>query len=154
MLAFVKDPKEQTRFFKFAAVGAIGAVIDFGVMNFLVTFGYAFEIAGTVSFIAAVVSNFIWNRYWTYPESRTKHIVGQLVQFFVVNTAGLAIRFPILRYIEPMVDSFFTGIPALSQYHQAISHNLTLAFAVGVVMMWNFFVNRFWTYNDVNEGTK
>jgi len=150
MLAFVKDPKEQTRFLKFAVVGAIGAVIDFGVMNLLVKAGYAFTLAGTISFIAAVISNFIWNRYWTYPESRAKHMVGQLIQFFVVNTAGLAIRFPILRYIEPMVDNFFVKSPSLSKYHQVLSHNLTLAFAVGVVMMWNFFINRFWTYNDVD----
>lgn len=154
MLDFVKDPREQTRFLKFAVVGVIGAVIDFGAMNLFVNFGYPFTSAGTISFIAAVISNFIWNRYWTYPESRGKHIVGQLIQFFVVNTAGLAIRFPILRYVEPMVDSFFLDIPTLSKYHQVISHNLTLAFAVGIVMMWNFFVNRFWTYNDVDMVTK
>ena len=28
--------------------------------------------------------------------------------------------------------------------------NLTLALAVGIVMLWNFFVNRYWTYNDVD----
>jgi putative flippase GtrA len=28
-------------------------------------------------------------------------------------------------------------------------HNLTLAVAILVVMMWNFFANRYWTYNDV-----
>ena len=26
---------------------------------------------------------------------------------------------------------------------------ITLALAIGVVMMWNFFINRYWTYNDV-----
>jgi putative flippase GtrA len=30
-----------------------------------------------------------------------------------------------------------------------LAKNLTLAVAVGVVMLWNFFVNRYWTYNDV-----
>jgi len=25
--------------------------------------------------------------------------------------------------------------------------------AVGVVMLWNFFVNRYWTYNDVDKVT-
>jgi putative flippase GtrA len=29
--------------------------------------------------------------------------------------------------------------------------NLTLAAAVGVVMLWNFFVNRYWTYNDIDQ---
>jgi putative flippase GtrA len=31
-----------------------------------------------------------------------------------------------------------------------LAKNLTLALAVGIVMLWNFFVNRYWTYNDVN----
>jgi len=30
-----------------------------------------------------------------------------------------------------------------------ISDNLTLAIAVVIVMFWNFFVNRYWTYSDV-----
>jgi putative flippase GtrA len=28
--------------------------------------------------------------------------------------------------------------------------NATLALAIGVVMLWNFFVNRYWTYNDID----
>ncbi len=150
MIDFVKNPQERTRFYKFAVVGAIGAVIDFGVMNLLVHYDISFLTAGTISFLCAVLSNFLWNRFWTYPESRSKHYLGQLAQFVVVNAAGLLIRVPILKYIEPIIDGFFIGIPQTNQYHQPISHNLTLTLAVGTVMMWNFFVNRFWTYNDVN----
>ena len=150
MIAFFKNPQERNRFLKFAVVGAIGAVIDFGVMNTLVYFGFTFLVAGTISFICAVISNFLWNRFWTYPESRSKHYLGQLAQFAIVNTAGLAIRLPILRYIEPIFDSVFQGIAQTAKYHQPLSHNITLALAVGTVMMWNFIVNRFWTYNDVN----
>jgi putative flippase GtrA len=29
--------------------------------------------------------------------------------------------------------------------------NVTLAIAVGIVMLWNFFINRYWTYNDVSN---
>jgi putative flippase GtrA len=32
-----------------------------------------------------------------------------------------------------------------------LGKNLTLAIAVSVVMLWNFFINRYWTYNDVNK---
>ena len=99
MIQFVKNPAERTRFYKFAVVGLIGAIIDFGVMNTLVHFGQTFVTAGTISFICAVLSNFLWNRFWTYPESRSKHYLGQLAQFAIVNAAGLAIRLPILKYI-------------------------------------------------------
>jgi putative flippase GtrA len=151
MTAVLKNPAERTRFLKFALVGAIGAMIDFGVMNLLVAFAKApFVIAGTISFVCAVISNFTWNRFWTYPESRSKHLVGQLGQFSLVNAAGLLIRIPILKYGEPALDQFLLTVPIAAKSHQFISHNATLAIAVGIVMMWNFFVNRYWTYNDVD----
>jgi putative flippase GtrA len=150
MTAVLKNPTERTRFIKFAIVGTIGAVIDFGVMNLLVALAHApFVVAGTISFICAVISNFTWNRFWTYPESRSKPLMGQLGQFTLVNAAGLLIRIPILNYLEPVLDKLFTGVSIVSKYHQFLSHNITLAFAVGVVMLWNFFVNRYWTYSDV-----
>jgi putative flippase GtrA len=34
----------------------------------------------------------IWNRYWTYPDSRSQPLLKQLVQFFIVNTIGLFFR--------------------------------------------------------------
>ena len=70
MLNFLKNPAERTRFLKFCVVGVIGFVVDFGIMNLILHFTGNARLASTVSFIAAVISNFIWNRYWTYPDSR------------------------------------------------------------------------------------
>ena len=55
--------KERTRFVKFATVGALGALIDFAVMNLFTHLGFKLVYAGTISFICAVVSNFTLNRY-------------------------------------------------------------------------------------------
>jgi putative flippase GtrA len=150
MTSVLRSPTERVRFLKFATVGLIGAVVDFGVMNLLMVFSsLSFVFAGTISFISAVASNFTWNRFWTYPESRSKNMFGQLGQFALVNAAGLLIRVPILKFGEPMLDNQLVKFPMFSNFHQFISHNGTLAFAVGIVMMWNFFVNRYWTYNDI-----
>ncbi|MGC1377146.1 MAG: GtrA family protein [Anaerolineales bacterium] len=151
MTVILTNPVERTRFLKFAVVGVFGAVIDFGVANGLLALTHTtLTIAGTISFICAVISNFIWNRFWTYPESRTKPVLGQLVQFGLVNAAGLLIRIPILTFGEPLLSGWLSNFALSANIHQLISHNVTLAFAVGVVMMWNFFVNRYWTYNDVD----
>jgi len=152
MTAVLTNPAERTRFLKFAVVGAIGAAIDFGVMNLLVNLAHTpFVVAGTISFICAVISNFTWNRFWTYPESRSKPLMGQLGQFSLVNAAGLLIRIPILNFGEPALSNLLSTLLSISaKTQQFLSHNITLAFAVGVVMMWNFFVNRYWTYNDID----
>jgi putative flippase GtrA len=150
-MILLKDVKERERFLKFAVVGTIGAVIDFGVMNLLTqAMGMSLVPAGTISFTCAVTSNFIWNRFWTYPDSRSRSITRQLVMFFAVNIAGVAIRIPILQFIEPPLLNLLNNMGMRGPLSPGImAKNLTLALAVGIVMLWNFFVNRYWTYNDV-----
>lgn len=154
-MTVVSSSKERTRFIRFISVGAIGAIVDFGIMNlFSKLFNMPLILAGTISFICAIISNFVFNRFWTYPDSRSRSITKQLTMFFIVNVAGLAIRLPILHYLEPpmlkLSDHLVTFIPLTSV---VIGKNLTLAIAVSVVMLWNFFINRYWTYNDVDKVT-
>ena len=154
MTSIVTEKKERTRFFRFLVVGTIGAVVDFGVMNLLVNmFAAPLVLAGTISFICAVMSNFIWNRYWTYPDSRSKPIFRQLLEFTVVSVIGLAIRVPILALLEPLTFKLFTSLPFEIPFFTAefLSDNLTLAVAVIIVLFWNFFINRYWTYRDVDD---
>lgn len=146
------NPKERTRFFRFAIVGIIGAVIDFGIFNILLALTPIKAIwASAISFIAAVISNFFLNRYWTYPDARDKSFIRQFIQFSVVSIVGLGIRIGMFALLENFLINLsakFNPVPTLSP--QLIGHNLTLAFAILVVMLWNFFANRFWTYNEVS----
>lgn len=152
MTLILSNPRERTRFMRFAFVGIIGAVVDFGVMNLLTTrFHYPLVLAGAISFIAAILSNFTWNRYWTYPDSRSKPIFRQLMTFAIVSVIGLAIRVPLLAILEPIAERLFSQLtvqwPMFTSKFYA--DNFVLAIAVLVVMFWNFFVNRYWTYNDI-----
>lgn len=166
-LIALRHSKEIERFLKFAVVGFIGAVIDYSVFNILLAQPWLANlelhlptgqmlapavIAGTAAFTLAVISNFIWNRYWTYPDSRSKSLAAQLSLFFAINIVGLFIRVLILQ---------FFSIPLRNLTHTLI-HNLNPVTAtklgareawlisVVIVMFWNFFINRYWTYNDVS----
>jgi putative flippase GtrA len=151
MIAVLRNPVERNRFFKFMVVGAIGALLDFGMANLLTHFlGMDLVPAGTISLACAIVSNFIWNRYWTYPDSRSRALAHQLGMFTAVNVAGVAIRIPILHYVEPVMLRFFDqGLPMARLNPEFAARNSTLALAVAIVMLWNFFVNRRWTYGDI-----
>jgi putative flippase GtrA len=143
--------RERVRFFKFATVGALGAAIDFAVMNLMThLFGMKLVYAGTISFLCAVLSNFTLNRFWTYPDSRSRHILHQLGMFVLVNAAGIAFRVPTLHFVEPVMGKIFENTAHLPHaLAQFLAKNATLAFAIAVVMIWNFFINRYWTYNDI-----
>ncbi len=168
------NPKEAERFFKFAVVGVIGFVVDFGVLNLLLQpFANALqeggllnsavatisnnppslaeEFAGTISFICAIISNFLFNRFYTYPDSREKGIVSQFVQFCLVSVAGIFIRIPILFFTTPFFQNMMSRIETFEPYAFRLGANLALILAVIIVMFWNFFVNRYWTYNDVSS---
>lgn len=151
-MTLILKRNEQARFMRFALVGAIGAVIDFGVFNLLTHFtGINAVIASVISFICAVCSNFIWNRYWTYPDSRTKHITHQLLQFIIISVIGLAIRTPLFAYLEKVLaKSFANSVFTVPFTPTFLSHNISLAVTIIVVMFWNFFANRFWTYGDIS----
>ncbi|MCX6034893.1 MAG: GtrA family protein [Chloroflexi bacterium] len=153
-MSLVTNSQERTRFIKFITVGAIGAVVDFGIMNlFSRLFNMPLTLAGTISFICAILSNYLWNRFWTYPDSRSRPISRQLTMFFIVNIAGLAIRLPILHFLEPPMHGLFEHLAVnIRLTPEFLGKNFTLMVAVSVVMLWNFFVNRYWTYNDIDKA--
>ncbi|MCL4255737.1 MAG: GtrA family protein, partial [Anaerolineae bacterium] len=93
-----KKAKELERFLKFAIVGASGAIIDFGILIVLQatilppTQVIHVVIASGTAFTAAVISNFVWTRYWVYPESKNNPIRKQLTQFALISVIGGAGR--------------------------------------------------------------
>ncbi len=149
----ITDAEERGRFLRFACVGIVGAIVDFGTFNLLVNLAHVIAVwASVASFSAAVASNFVWNRYWTYPDSRSKAVGHQVVQFIIVSAIGLGIRTPLFAWLEKVMIREVSGMlprgfPLSSTF---LGHNIALAIAVLVVMMWNFFANRFWTYNDIS----
>ena len=152
------NSKELTRFLKFSVVGTLGAVIDFGTLNLLILiFGFSKVVANTCSFTAAVLSNFVWNRLWTFPEARNRPIAPQLVQFFLVNIGGLLLNQAIFLSLDAWVlgetGILATPMAALALNtgldHFELAYNLSKAVATIIVLFWNFGANRLWTFRGI-----
>jgi putative flippase GtrA len=142
--------KEGKRFVKFLGVGAVGFVVDATVFFIFTNLLHVHALLAQVfSFTAAVVSNFTLNRHWTYPESRSKSIRRQLTQFTLVNLAGLGVRSIVFFLVHEPYRRLATAQTYIRIDPKLASDFGALATAVTVVLLWNFFVNRYWTYNDV-----
>ncbi len=147
--ALIKYPhkrKEAIRFIKFSIVGAFGAIVDFPVFNALIlvadwTTDTQLILANIISVSIAILSNFTWNRLWTFPESQTRRKRVQLIQFAVVNLIGLALNTIIFSLVSKFIFNPFMPI--------AIAANLAKAVAIGLVLFWNFGANRLWTYRGL-----
>jgi putative flippase GtrA len=154
--------KEAVRFAKFMVVGTLGFIIDFGMLTILIEIvdlptlvaentqfseQTGFILANTISFTLAVVSNFSFNRYWTYPESRSSRKRVQLPQFALVSSVGLLLNNVIFAATTPIFNQILetlTFIPIGIEGYIPAKMLATVA-----VLFWNYFVNRYWTFGDV-----
>jgi len=160
IIATTKEKRiEIVRFSKFLVVGTIGTAIDFGLFNlFHNVFGLHAVLANTISITASIVNNYTWSRFWVYPE--TKHHQGRrkFVQFVVVSMIAWALNTGILWTTERWVLGE-SGIlatlvapvaAAIRMEHSVLSSNGAKVIATGIVLFWNFFANRLWTFRDVD----
>ena len=76
------------QFLRFCLVGASGYAINLAVYAAMLALGLPYLAAATVSFLVAAVSNFVWNRAWTF-EVRGVRWFGQCSR--AVAVSGLAL---------------------------------------------------------------
>lgn len=150
-LTYARGNSEVKRFAKFALVGAAGSVTDFTVLNILVQLlGFTPVFANIFSFVAAVIQNFVLNRFWTFPESKQRQAGRQLAQFALVSIIGLGINTSILATIDHLLLNFWIQLVGHEHLGFTISYNFAKLFAIGVVLFWNFTANRLWTYRGLS----
>lgn len=151
---FIANKQERIRFLKFSFVGVTGTIVDFGVMNLAtLLFNMPLIWAQGLSFTVAVVNNFLWNRFWTYPDSRTKRARKQLIEFFLISLVGLLIRTPLISWLNKMLLGLIEQANITLPFEDfVLSQNLALAVSIVIILFWNFFANRYWTYGDIPIG--
>lgn len=134
-------PQELTRFARFLAVGALGTALDFGALAALKSLGLPTLPANTLSFSIGVANNFTWNRSWTFADRAGQDWRRQLLHFTLVSLAGLAMNNALLFALEAPLGALL-GAPSLGYLPAK-------AIATAVVVFWNYFANRAWTFNTV-----
>ena len=142
--------KETKRFVKFAFVGALGSVTDFTVLNLLIVFaGFPSSLANGTGFCAAVLQNFLLNRWWTYPESRIHNTREQMAKFALVSLVGLGINLIVFGFFDEFLRPFWVDWLSSAELGFTMSYNSAKLTAIGVVLFWNFAANRLWTFKEL-----
>lgn len=131
MFEFLSDALVR-KFVKFIIVGFSGVFVDFG-------FTYAFKeflkiqkfISNAIGFTLAATSNYFLNRMWTF-RSHNPEMMVEFGNFFLISMIGLVINTLILYLI---VTKF------------KINFYISKLFAIGVVTLWNFAANSYFTFH-------
>ena len=74
---------------KFGAVGASGYVVNLAVYAALL--GLGAHLAAAISFVIAAVSNYWWNRHWTFASTKG-NLGAQGMRFFVVALLAFGVN--------------------------------------------------------------
>jgi putative flippase GtrA len=88
------------------------------------------------------------------PELKDKQTVIQLIKFTAISVIGYLIRTPIFTILENPILDFLAKIVRENFPVDLvlIAHNISLAIVIIIVLFWNYFANRFWTYRELLKG--
>ena len=121
------------QFVKFGVVGVTSTVIDWVIYLALTrVFGTFYLIAKVISFLVSVINSYVWNRRWTFRSTEPKKL-HQFSKFLVVAAIGLGLN-TLIMYI----------VVSKLLLHDIIG----LVLATGIVMIWNFLANKFYTFKE------
>ena len=120
----------MVQFLNFAWVGVIATALQYTILIVLVQFGEVRPaLASGVGYAAGATINYLLNYHYTFASDRSHF--RAVVKFLTVAVIGL------------MVNSL---IVAVATERLGVYYLLAQAIATGLVLVWNFAANRFWTF--------
>lgn len=120
---------------KFSAVGAFNTFFDWGVLNLLILIsgiavGWGYAVFKGISFIAANIGSYFWNKHWTFSSSE-KSSVSEFGKFFAVSVIGFVINIAAASFVVNAIDPLY----GMSAERWA---NVGALAATVVSLIWNF----------------
>lgn len=139
LFMLAKNSPVDRRFYLFALVGLSGMFVNMSVYTFLYHMKVNVVLAGTISAFVAMISNFILNDRYTWPEIRESTKIKRFCKFILTSSVGALI-----------------DINTLSALYYIFHFHYLLANIVGILSgtIWNFTINNNWTWQKANKNEK
>ena len=119
-----------TQFSKFTVVGAVGTVVHYTILILLVERVGVSSVAGSsIGAVAGAFVNYFLNYYFTFKSNR-RHTEA-FIQFYMVAGTGF------------VLNAFFMWLMAKVF---GVYYILAQLITTGIVLLWNFWLNRIWTF--------
>lgn len=87
----IAEPGERlalrTQLFRFVVTGGLSAVVDFGLLNALMTLRLEYTWAKAVSFVAGTTTAYLINRRWTFQAEPSKRRFLAVVALYGITFA-------------------------------------------------------------------
>ena len=129
---------------KFFLVGGLNFLIDLGVLNFLIyltdiTAGFYAAVFKGLAFLVAMVSSFLWNKFWTFRALSVAQVGLQFAEFFAVTVVGFFINVGAFVLVNDWVG------PPVSIPAKAWA-SIAAGSAAVIGLLWNFLGYKFFVF--------
>lgn len=135
IVSLMRRKGEMVRFLKFCLVGGSGVVVNMGLLYLLTEYGGLYYlVSSAISIETSIVTNFLLNDFFTFPDRRRRGLhqfLGRLLKFNLVSLGALTINMTVLWLLTSVAGLYY------------LVSNL---FGIAAAMMWNYLVNFWWTW--------
>ena len=135
------------QFSKFLLVGGLNFLIDLGVLNLLIFLtgiasGFYAVTFKAAAFLTAVVSSFLWNKFWTFRAGGSSGAALQFTEFLMVSVIGFFLNVGLFAFFND-----FVGPRAGIDQTTWATVSAFLAALTG--LFWNFVGYKFFVFRRV-----
>lgn len=132
---------------KYGAVGVIGLGVEWGAFFiFRDVFHINYIVSHILGSILAIANNFILNSYFTFKA--TDKILKRAVYFFGIAACGLVASTTLLPIFVRMLNVCVDYIQI--DINQKVIQNLSKLGATAIVVILQFFLNKYFTFKKQN----
>ena len=129
---------------KFGAVGLVNTVLDYAVLNLLLSIGpLKAKVASTV---VATTASYFMNRHWTFNNRDRAGLRREYVMFFALNLVGMMIQLAVLG-----VAKYGLGFTEHGGGDDRLALNLFNALGIAVAMVFRFWAYRVFVFKPTTD---
>jgi putative flippase GtrA len=120
------------QFLQFSAVGAVGTLVHYCILLTLASgLGLNAIAASSAGFACGALTNYLLNYRYTFTSNKRHR--EAMTKFFIVALIGMLFNGVIMSVCTVSL-----------QWHYLLAQ----VAATGLVLVWNFIANRFWTFRE------
>ncbi len=132
----VYDSPIDRRFILFALVGLSGVMVNMAVYIVAVRFGLTVTLAGFISALIALLSNFILNDRITWSDSKNSGWLFRASKYLITSLIGIGIDVGILTFLDHNVH---------------IHYVMANLIGIFVATAWNYLLSNYWTWHTAKR---
>lgn len=134
---------------KFAIVGASSTIINLVVLYLMLRLLHGHRyISTSVAFLVSVINGYHWNRTWTFKAAQAKALHTQFSQFVLVNLVGYGLDLLVIWLLSTPLEHQLRLLEPLwtAPKIERVAVLAAQLVATALIVFWNFFANRLWTF--------